>query len=29
MWTRIFEANKDAVSNPDVIQPGQMLNIPR
>jgi hypothetical protein len=29
MWTRIFEANKDEISNPDIIQPGQMLNIPR
>ncbi len=29
MWTRLYEANKDQISNPDVIQPGQVLVIPR
>jgi len=29
MWGRIYEANKDAIGNPDVIQPGQILTIPR
>lgn len=27
-WQQIFEANKDTISNPDVIHPGQVLNIP-
>ena len=27
-WRRIFEANKDIVKNPDVIQPGWKLRIP-
>ena len=27
-YTAIFEANKDVLSNPDVIQPGQELVIP-
>jgi len=27
-WKRIFEANKDVVKNPDVIQPGWRLRIP-
>jgi nucleoid-associated protein YgaU len=27
-YTAIFEANKDVLSNPDVIQPGQELIIP-
>jgi nucleoid-associated protein YgaU len=27
-WKRIFEANKDVVKNPDVIQPGWKLQIP-
>ena len=27
-WKRIFDANKDVVKNPDVIQPGWMLRIP-
>jgi len=27
-WKRIFEANKDVVKNPDVIQPGWTLRIP-
>lgn len=27
-WTRIFEANKDILKDPDKILPGQMLKIP-
>lgn len=27
-WKRIFEANRDTVKNPDLIRPGQVLNIP-
>lgn len=27
-WRRIFEANKDRISNPDMIQPGWSLKIP-
>jgi nucleoid-associated protein YgaU len=27
-WQQIFEANKDTISNPDLIHPGQVLNIP-
>ena len=27
-WHAIFEANKDTISNPDVIHPGQVLKIP-
>ena len=27
-WKRIFEANRDVVKNPDVIQPGWKLQIP-
>ncbi len=27
-WRRIFEANKDIVKNPDMIQPGWKLRIP-
>ncbi|MCA1580526.1 MAG: LysM peptidoglycan-binding domain-containing protein [Acidobacteria bacterium] len=27
-WKRIFEANKDIVKNPDMIQPGWKLRIP-
>jgi len=27
-WRRIFEANRDQISNPDLIQPGQVLKIP-
>ncbi len=29
MWSRIYEANQAEISNPDVIQPGQILTIPR
>jgi nucleoid-associated protein YgaU len=29
MWQRIFEANKDMVSDPNLIKPGQVLTIPR
>ena len=28
-WTRIYEANKDQISDPDLIHPGQELKIPR
>ena len=27
-WKRIFEANRDIVKNPDMIQPGWKLQIP-
>jgi nucleoid-associated protein YgaU len=27
-WKRIFEANKDRIKNPDLIQPGWTLKIP-
>ena len=27
-WRRIYEANKDQIQNPDVIQPGWVLTIP-
>lgn len=27
-WKEIFEANRDVIDNPDVIQPGQVLKIP-
>ena len=27
-WTRIHEANKDVIDDPDVIQPGWTLRIP-
>jgi nucleoid-associated protein YgaU len=27
-WKLIFEANKDQIKNPDLIQPGQTLKIP-
>ena len=27
-WRRIFEANRDQIQNPDLIQPGQKLKIP-
>jgi nucleoid-associated protein YgaU len=28
-WRRIFEANKDVIENPDLIEPGQDLIIPQ
>ncbi|MCO4292154.1 LysM peptidoglycan-binding domain-containing protein [Solitalea sp. MAHUQ-68] len=28
-WQDIFEANKDQISNPDLIKPGQVLKIPQ
>lgn len=28
-WNRIFEANRDQLKNPDLIQPGQVLKIPQ
>ena len=27
-WRRIFEANRDIIDNPDLIHPGQTLQIP-
>jgi nucleoid-associated protein YgaU len=27
-WHRIFEANRDKIQNPDLIHPGQVLNLP-
>ena len=27
-WRKIFEANKDTIKDPDLIQPGQKLKIP-
>jgi nucleoid-associated protein YgaU len=27
-WRVIFDANRDKISNPDLIHPGQVLNIP-
>ena len=27
-WHEIFEANKDQISNPDIIHPGQVVKIP-
>lgn len=27
-WTRIYEANRDLIADPDVIYPGQQLRIP-
>jgi nucleoid-associated protein YgaU len=27
-WQRIFEANRDKIQNPDLIHPGQVLNLP-
>jgi nucleoid-associated protein YgaU len=27
-WTRIYEANRDTIQNPDLIHPGQMLRLP-
>lgn len=27
-WQQIFEANKDQISNPDLIHPGQVIKIP-
>jgi len=28
LWPRIHEANRDMIKNPDLIHPGQVLNIP-
>lgn len=28
-WRRIYDANKDKIKNPDLIYPGQVLDIPR
>jgi nucleoid-associated protein YgaU len=27
-WHRIYEANRDQIKNPDLIHPGQVLNLP-
>ena len=29
LWRKIHEANKDQISNPDLIRPGQLLRIPK
>jgi nucleoid-associated protein YgaU len=29
LWTKIHEANKDQVPNPDLIRPGQVLRLPK
>jgi nucleoid-associated protein YgaU len=28
-WHRIYEANRDKIQNPDLIHPGQVLNLPQ
>ena len=28
-WPAIYEANRDQIKNPDLIQPGQVLTLPR
>lgn len=28
-WRHIFEANRDIITNPDLIHPGQVLRIPQ
>jgi nucleoid-associated protein YgaU len=28
-WHRIFEANREKIQNPDLIHPGQVLNLPQ
>jgi nucleoid-associated protein YgaU len=28
-WRRIFEANRDQITDPDLIHPGQVLRIPQ
>jgi nucleoid-associated protein YgaU len=28
-WQRIYEANRDKIQNPDLIYPGQVLNLPQ
>jgi nucleoid-associated protein YgaU len=28
LWPKIYEANRATISNPDLIHPGQVLNIP-
>lgn len=28
-WTKVWQANENLVKNPDIIQPGQVLSIPR
>jgi nucleoid-associated protein YgaU len=27
-WKKIYEANKDTIKNPDLIYPGQVINLP-
>ena len=29
LWARIFEANRDQITNPDLIFPGQVLRVPQ
>ena len=28
-WRRIYEANRDIIDDPDLIQPGQVLKVPK
>ena len=28
LWRRIYDANRDVIKNPDLIEPGQTLKIP-
>jgi nucleoid-associated protein YgaU len=28
-WPKIYDANRDQIKNPDLIHPGQVLNLPR
>lgn len=28
-WQKIYDANRDQIKNPDLIHPGQVLNLPR
>lgn len=27
-WRNIYDANRDAIANPDLIEPGTVLNLP-
>jgi nucleoid-associated protein YgaU len=28
LWSRLYEANRDQIENPDLIHPGQVLKVP-